>query len=142
MSKRKITSRDLMNPVIQAIKNLRGAGTNAEIDNEVVSILNKELDQLDSQKDFEKYTVADVKSRLRKTRTYLRKAHIINHFARGWSLTGFGWSIDRVDPNEVGRTKAGKQNEAASEFYGHRNLLQKIRFISDQRPTPLKRSRK
>ena len=110
MSKRKITSRDLMNPVIQAIKNLRGAGTNAEIDNEVVSILNTELDQLDSQKDFEKYTVADVKSRLRKTRTYLRKAYIINHFARGWSLTGFGWSIDRVDPKEVLRTE-GRQTE-------------------------------
>ena len=93
---------DLMNPVIQALKELGGSGTNEEINTKVYEIARVPSDQLDILHNPSKGGMTEIEYRMMWTRTYLKKFGIIENSSRGiWALTPKGSSIDKVDEKEV-----------------------------------------
>ncbi len=83
----------LYNPMLKALRNLGGSGTNQEIHSEVVKILNLTDEQSE---------VAYL--RLGWIRTYLKRYGLIENPKRGfWELTEKGKNTTEVDPVEVFR---------------------------------------
>ena len=94
----------LMNPVIQALKNLGGSGTIEEIDNEVSEIAGLSDEHLEILHNPEKGGQTEVEYRLAWTRTYLKKYGVLENSSRGvWALTPKGRQLDRVNPKTVRR---------------------------------------
>ncbi|MHB8203514.1 MAG: restriction endonuclease [Desulfomonilaceae bacterium] len=95
---------DFMNPVILALKQLGGSGTNEEIDSRVGDILKIPSEQLEILHNPEKGGITEIEYRLHWTRTYLKKYGVIENSSRGvWSLTPKGSAIETVDQREVVR---------------------------------------
>ena len=93
---------DLINPVLQALKELGGSGTNEEINTKVYEIAHVPSDQLDILHNPSKGGMTEIEYRMMWTRTYLKKFGIIENSSRGiWALTPKGSSIDKVDEKEV-----------------------------------------
>ena len=107
---------DLMNPVLQALKQLGGSGTNEEINNKVAEIAKIPSEQLEVLHNPEKGGMTEIEYRLMWTRTYLKKYGLIDNSSRGvWSLTAEGNRVDRVDEREVvrhGRDQLKKDKKA------------------------------
>lgn len=107
---------DLMNPVLQALKQLGGSGTNEEINTKVAEIAKIPGEQLEVLHNPEKGGMTEIEYRLMWTRTYLKKYGIIDNSSRGvWSLTAAGNRVDRVDEREVvrhGREQLKQDKEA------------------------------
>ncbi len=107
---------DLMNPVLQALKQLGGSGTNEEINNKVAEIAKIPSEQLEVLHNPEKGGMTEIEYRLMWTRTYLKKYGLIDNSSRGvWSLTAQGNRVDRVDEREVvrhGRDQLKKDKKA------------------------------
>jgi len=107
---------DLMNPVLQALKQLGGSGTNEEINNKVAEIAKIPSEQLEVLHNPEKGGMTEIEYRLMWTRTYLKKYGLIANSSRGvWSLTAQGNRVDRVDEREVvrhGRDQLKKDKKA------------------------------
>lgn len=83
----------LYNPMLQALRNLDGSGTNQEILSEVVRIMKLTDEESD---------VADF--RLGWIRTYLKRYGLIENPKRGfWVLTDEGKNTKEIDPVEVFR---------------------------------------
>lgn len=94
----------LMNPLIQALKQLGGSGTIEEIDRKVAEIANLSDAQLEILHDPEKSSQTEVEYRLAWTRTYLKKYGVLENSSRGvWALTPKGLQLDRVDPQTIRR---------------------------------------
>lgn len=112
---------DLMNPVIQALKQLGGSGTNEEINNKVAEIVGIPSPELDVLHNPNKGGMTEIEYRLMWTRTYLKKYGIIDNSSRGvWALTAKGNQVDSVDERDVVRLgreqlKKDKVTEAVSE---------------------------
>jgi restriction system protein len=95
---------DLMNPVLKALKQLGGSGTNEEINEKVAEIVGIPADQLEVLHNPEKGGITEIDYRLMWTRTYLRRYGLIENSARGvWSLTSKGMNTETVDEREVVR---------------------------------------
>jgi len=93
---------DMMNPVLQALKDLGGSGTNGEINSKVYEIAHVPSDQLEILHNPTKGGMTEIEYRLMWTRTYLKKFGAIENSTRGiWSLTSKGSSIDKVNEKEV-----------------------------------------
>jgi restriction system protein len=109
----------LMNPVIQALKNLGGSGTIEEIYNKVAEIMELSDEQLEVLHNPEKGGQTEVEYRLAWARTYLKKYGVIDNSSRGvWALTPMGNKIDRVNRKEVVhvvREQMKKAKQAAEE---------------------------
>jgi len=105
----------LMNPVIQALKQLGGSGTNEEINNKVAEIARIPSEQLDVLHNPEKGGMTEIEYRLMWTRTYLKKYGLLDNSSRGvWSLTAEGNHIKSVDERDVvrrGREQLRKDKE-------------------------------
>ncbi len=94
----------LMNPLIQALKQLSGSGTIEEIDRKVAEIANLSDAQLEILHDPEKSSQTEVEYRLAWARTYLKKYGVLENSSRGvWALTPKGLQLDRVDPQTIKR---------------------------------------
>lgn len=94
----------LMNPLIQALKQLGGSGTIEEIDRKVAEIANLSDTQLEVLHNPEKSSQTEVEYRLAWTRTYLKKYGLLENSGRGvWALTPKGLQLDRVDPRTIKR---------------------------------------
>ncbi len=112
---------DLMNPVLQALKQLGGSGTNEEINNKVAEIARIPAEQLEVLHNPEKGGITEIEYRLMWTRTYLKKYGLLDNSSRGvWSLTAEGNRVDRVDERDVVRRgreqlKKDKETEGTSE---------------------------
>lgn len=112
---------DLMNPVLQALKQLGGSGTNEEINNKVAEIARIPAEQLEVLHNPEKGGMTEIEYRLMWTRTYLKKYGLLDNSSRGvWSLTAEGNRVDRVDERDVVRRgreqlKKDKETEGTSE---------------------------
>jgi len=107
----------LMNPVIQALKELGGSGTIEEIDNKVAEIAHLSDEQLEVLHNPEKGSQTEVEYRLAWARTYLKKYGILENSSRGvWALTPKGRQVDKVNPQAVRRfvQKQDKQKRAIS----------------------------
>lgn len=121
MTSVKLKFDDLMNPVIQALKNLGGSGTIEEINDKVAEIAKIPSEQLEVLHNPEKGGMTEIEYRLMWTRTYLKRYEIIDNSSRGvWSLTEKGSKIDKVDEKDVVRfvrehMKKTKQNSSENE---------------------------
>ena len=92
---------ELYNPMLKALHNLGGEGTNQEILSEVV----KDMKLTDEQSD-----VAEL--RLGWIRTYLKRYGLVENPKRGfWALTEEGKNTKEVDPVEVFRVAQQKIDE-------------------------------
>lgn len=93
---------DLMNPLLRALRELGGSGTNEEINSKVVEIENIPADQLEILHNPSKGAITEFEYRLMWTRTYLKKYGVIENSTRGvWSLTSKGSNLERVNEKEV-----------------------------------------
>ncbi len=91
----------LFNPTLQALKKLGGSASIAELEEEVIRILNLTDAEVAEPHD-ERRTKLEY--RLAWARTYLKAYGVLDNSERGvWSLTGKGKEIDTVDPQEVRR---------------------------------------
>lgn len=112
---------DLMDPVIQALKQLGGSGTNEEINARVAELVGIPVDQVEILHNPEKGGMTEFEYRLMWTRTYLKQYGVIENSTRGvWSLTTKGASVDKVDEKDVVRfvrdqMKKGKLPESESK---------------------------
>ncbi len=99
------TSVELMNPLIQALKELGESGTIEEINNKTIEVANLSDDQTEMLHKPEKGGgQTEIEYRLGWTRTYLKKYGILENSSRGvWALTPKGRSVARVDPRKVRR---------------------------------------
>ena len=110
---------DLMNPVLSALRQLGGSGTNDEINEKVAELVNIPSEQLEILHNPEKGGMTEFEYRLMWTRTYLKKYGLVDNSARGvWSLTPKGVVTDRINEKEVVRYV--------------RDLMKKDKDISEQ----------
>lgn len=94
----------LMNPVMQALKQLGGSGTIEEINNKVSEIAGLSDEQLEILHDPDKGSQTEVEYRLAWARTYLKKYDLLENSSRGiWALTARGRQLDQVNPQVVRR---------------------------------------
>jgi restriction system protein len=107
---------ELMNPLLEALKELGGSGTIEEIDNKVIEIADLSDEQTEVLHKPEKGGGrTKVEYRLGWTRTYLKKYGLIDNSSRGvWALTPRGRKVDRVNPRQV-RRQVQKQFRKARE---------------------------
>jgi restriction system protein len=95
----------LMNPVIQALKQLGGSGTIEEINSKVIEIAKLSDEQLELLHDPRKGSQTEVEYRLAWARTYLKKYGVVENSSRGvWALTASGRQLDQVNPQVVRRS--------------------------------------
>ena len=94
---------DLMNPTLAALHELGGSGTNEEIAEKVIEMLDLPDDVVEQQH-AETNTTA-VEYRLAWARTYLKTIGLLESPKRKlWALTADGLKTKHVDPTEVTRT--------------------------------------
>lgn len=104
MSKLNYQYDKLMNPVLKALKQLGGSGTNEEIYNCVIELLNIPPSQIDILHNPEKGGLTELQYRLMWTRTYLKKYGVLDNSQRGvWALTPKGQHINKINEREVVR---------------------------------------
>lgn len=90
---------DLFNPVLKALRLLGGSGSNSEIEEKVIQLLDLTDDQIN---DIHKDTTTKLNYRLRWARNYLKRYGWINNSVRGiWSLVGDGLRLNEVDQKKV-----------------------------------------
>jgi restriction system protein len=96
---------ELMNPLLQALRELGGSGSIEEIYAKTVELLALPEDVVSQLHDPEKSSQTQVGYRLAWARTYLKKYGLLENSSRGvWALTEKARSIDQVDPALVVRT--------------------------------------
>ena len=94
--------KDMMNPALQALRELGGSAAINELFNKVVEIMELDDDQLSILHNPDKGSRTEVEYRLAWTRTYLKKYGLIENSTRGvWALTQQGRQTELVDPNVV-----------------------------------------
>ncbi len=110
---------DLMNPVLKALKELGGSGSNEEINSKVFEIAQVPSEQLDILHNPSKGGMTEIEYRLMWTRTYLKKYGLIENSSRGiWALTVKGTSLESINKKDVVkvvRELIKKEKETAAE---------------------------
>ena len=113
----------MMNPLIQALKELGGSGTIDEINQKTVEILALPEEQREVLHDPERGSRTEVEYRLAWTRTYLKKYGVLDNSTRGvWALTTKGNKLEKVNPRTVVRSvreqdrKTAKSTEVEEEI--------------------------
>lgn len=107
----------MMNPLLQALRELGESGTIQEIDRKVIEIMELSEDQTSVLHNPQKGSQSEIEYRLAWTRTYLKKYGLLDNSKRGvWSLTQKGTETPMVDPHEVVKyVREVTQAEKASE---------------------------
>jgi restriction system protein len=101
MSEFKYKYDDLFNPVLEALHNLGGSGTNQEIEEEVIAILNLGQEEIN---DLHRGSATKLNYRLRWARNYLKNYGLLENPSRAvWALTPDGQSTKAVEKEEVNR---------------------------------------
>jgi restriction system protein len=91
-----------MNPLLHALRQLGGSGTNEEIYAKAVEITGLSDDLLSQLHDPEKGSQTELSYRLAWARTYLKKYGLLDNSARAvWSLTEAGRNTTQVDRSDV-----------------------------------------
>ena len=108
---------ELMNPLIQALRELGDSGTIEEIDTRTIEVAGLSEQQTEVlHKPEQGGGQTEVEYRLAWTRTYLKKYGLIDNSTRGvWALTTEGRRVERVDPREVRRSVQRQSREAQVE---------------------------
>jgi len=107
----------MMNPLLEALRNLGGSGTIEEIDGKVAELMNLSDEQLEVLQDPEKGSRTKFEYRLAWTRTYLKSYGLLENSTRGvWALTSMGRKTQRVDEKDVVKTvRENQRKERSSE---------------------------
>lgn len=92
---------ELINHCFREIKELNGSGTNDEIKEKLIEILNLNSDEID---DIHKNSATKLEYRSDWAKTYLKNAGYITNSARSvWAITEMGNKTDMVDNEEIKR---------------------------------------
>lgn len=103
---------ELLNPTLQALRDLGGSGTIDEIYQKVSEITNLPEGILEIPHNPEKSSISEVEYRLAWARTYLKKYGLIENSVRGvWTLIPEKKDIEIVDPKKVVKTVKSKLKE-------------------------------
>ena len=106
----------MMNPVIQALKQLGGSGTIEEINSKAIELAGFSAEQLEVLHDPEKSGVTEIEYRLAWARTYLKKYDVLENSSRGvWAFTAKGSKMDQVDPQTVKRFVRDQKQKPKSQ---------------------------
>lgn len=90
---------DLFNPVLQALHKLGGSGTNSEIEEQVILLLN--LSNLEVE-DIHRGNITKLTYRLAWSRNYLKRLGLLENSGRAiWALTATGQKTTSVDQKEA-----------------------------------------
>lgn len=90
---------DLFNPVLQALHKLGGSGTNSEIQEQVIQILNLSDLEVD---DIHRGNTTKLSYRLAWARNYLKRLGLLENSGRAiWTLTAQGQKASEIDKNEA-----------------------------------------
>jgi restriction system protein len=93
---------ELMNPLLQALRELGGSGSIEEIYAKTVELLGLPDEVLSQLHDPEKGSQTQVGYRLAWARTHLKKFGLLENSSRGvWALTEKGRSVEQLDPAQV-----------------------------------------
>ena len=110
---------ELMNPLLEALHELGGSGSNEEISEQVVSDLDLRDEGVEVLHNPEKSSQTEIEYRLGWARTYLKKYGIIDNPSRGvWAIRAGKRGVGRVDPEKVVsriREEDRKKREARQE---------------------------
>lgn len=91
---------EMMNELFQAMKELGGSGTINEIDQKTLEILQLPQDITDYPHGNSNKT--EIQFRLAWTRTYMKKAGILENSSRGvWALTSKGRELNTIKPSSI-----------------------------------------
>ena len=94
----------MMNPLLQALRELGGSATIEELRDKVAEIMNLSDEQIELLHDPEKGSQTAIEYRLAWTRTYLKKYSLLENSSRGvWALTTKGRQTEKVNPKQVKR---------------------------------------
>jgi restriction system protein len=105
-----------LNPVLYALRMLGGSGTVEEINAKVIEIAGLATEQLEIPHNPEKGGISEVEYRLAWTRTYLKKAGLLENSARKvWSLTPDGSRTESVNERQLVKT-VREQARSAQKF--------------------------
>lgn len=106
------SSDDLMNPTLEALRQLGGSGTIAEIDARAADIAQLSDEQLEVLHNPNKGGQTEIEYRFAWTRTYLKKANYLENSRRGvWALTPKGRDASILDPKKVKRNVRQQQKD-------------------------------
>ena len=109
----------LMNPVINALKQLGGSGTIEEINNKATEIACLTNEQLEVLHNPEKGSQTEVEYRLAWARTYLKKFGVLENSSRGvWALTLEGRQLEQVNPQKVKQFVLNQQKQTKAIIPG------------------------
>ena len=107
---------EMMNPLLQALKNLGGSGSVSEIENDVFSIMGLPQEVLDLPKNEGEPGPSKVAYRLAWTRNYLKNYGLLENSSYGvWSLTPEGWKAEDLDEKSVVREVKRRQRQIGPE---------------------------
>jgi restriction system protein len=94
----------MMNPLLQAIRELGGSGTIEEINGRVIEIMDLSDNQIEILHNPDKGGSTEIEYRLAWTRTYLKRYGVLENSSRGvWALNESGRKVEEVDSKEVVR---------------------------------------
>ncbi|MDG2018551.1 MAG: restriction endonuclease [Porticoccaceae bacterium] len=92
---------DLFNPALQSLHELGGSGTNSEIENKVISLLNLSDEEIN---DIHRGNTTKLAYRLAWARNYLKRLGLLENSGRAvWALTSEGLRTESVDKELVKR---------------------------------------
>jgi restriction system protein len=133
----------LMNPTLQALRELGGSATTQEIYNKVTELLHLKGEQLELLHDSQKGSLTEIEYRLAWSRTYLKKYGLLENSSRSvWSLTATGRQQEQVDVAAVKRfvqdelksrktqNQPEQPSDAIDEPAWHHELLEILRAMA------------
>src|SRR5260370_509203 len=95
---------EMYNPLLQALRDLGGSGTNDEIADRVIKILNVPDEVASVLHSTDNSNETELEYRLAWARTYLKNFGMLERSGRGvWAIKADKQTIERVDPTEVNR---------------------------------------
>lgn len=134
---------ELFNPVLEALRDLGGSGSNAEIDEKVARLLNLTEEEINEIHVGNRTKLA---YRLAWSRNYLKRFGLLENSARGvWALTLAGREAKKVDKKEVNKkvksldradsieseVEEGKNPETVSKLW-QEELLENIMTLTPE----------
>ena len=137
----------LMNPLLESLRQLGGSGSTDEIYEKVVQIETIPDEVLSQLHNPEKSNRTEVEYRLAWARTYLKKYGYIENSSRGvWALTNKAKDTPEVDPQEVVKfaredygknaTKKPKRKERELDLLEEEEWIEKLHHILTKEISP------
>ncbi len=106
----------MMNPALQALRELGGSATIEELYNKVAEIMSLSDEQLEVIHNADRGSQTEIDYRLAWTRSYLKKYGVIENSRRGiWALTSKGQQISKVNPKDVIKHWKEQKNRTPQE---------------------------